>query len=349
MWEVVGQDKVVSFLQRCLETGTLAHAYLFVGPPHVGKMTLALNLAQALNCQADQPPCGGCASCQKIISANHADVQTIGLSQNGSAEEARPRAEIGIDQIRQMQHSASLPPFEGNYKIFIIEDAEFLSNEAANCLLKTLEEPVDRVVFILLTSNESLLPATVVSRCQHLELPPMSFTGAETALTGHWGIELERARLLARLSHGCLGWAIAAASDNNLLQQRETELERLLGITKANTEERFSYAAQLAAQFNQNRGAAYGILDLWLYYWRDLMLVKIGYSDIIVNVDRLSTLAEMARGYTLEQIEAFIKSVQSSKEQLMRNANPQLALEVLMLDMPRKERGGTGIPAARSS
>ncbi len=246
-----------------------------------------------------------------------------------------------------MQHSASLPPFEGNYKIFIIEDAGFLSNEAANCLLKTLEEPVGRVVFILLASNDNLLPATVVSRCQRLELLPMSFTKAEAALVSRWGVEPEQARLLARLSHGCLGWAITAASDNSLLQQRETEMERLSGIMQAGTEERFSHAAKLAGQFNQNRGSVYGILDLWLYYWRDLMLVKIGYNDIIINMDRLSTLAEMVRSYTLEQIEAFIKSIQAAREQLMQNANPQLALEVLMLDMPGKERGGTGSPAAR--
>jgi len=347
MWEVFGQDRVVSFLQRCLETGTLAHAFLLVGPAHVGKMTLALNLAQALNCQADSPPCGECASCQKIISANHADVRIIGLGQDGNEEKTRPRAEISIDQIREMQHSASLPPFEGNCKIFVIEGAELLSNEAANCLLKTLEEPVDRVVFILLTSNDNLLPATVVSRCQRLELLPMSFTEAEDALVSRWGVEPERARLLARLSHGCLGWAIIAASDNSLLQQRDTELERLSGVIQADTEERFSHAAKLAAQFNQNRGSVYGILDLWLYYWRDLMLVKIGYNDIIINVDRLSALAEMARGYTLEQIEAFIKSIQAAREQLTQNANPQLALEVLMLDMPGKEKGGTESPAAR--
>ncbi|MDD5081898.1 MAG: AAA family ATPase, partial [Dehalococcoidales bacterium] len=168
MWPVVGQARVVDLLKRSLERRAVAHAYLLVGPPHVGKMTLALTLAQALNCEATAPPCGQCSSCQKVVSAKHADVQVINLISSLEPGETKPQAEISIDQIRQMQHSASLPPFEGRCKVFIIEGAEHLSDEAANCLLKTLEEPVGRVVFILLTTSERLLPATVVSRCQRL-------------------------------------------------------------------------------------------------------------------------------------------------------------------------------------
>src|SRR3989338_6335560 len=103
VWQVVRQNRAVSLLQRSLETGSLAHAYLFIGKAHVGKMTLALNLAQALNCQAAEPPCGQCAACQKIASAKHADVQIIGLSRDRDSDEARPRAEISIEQIRRVQ------------------------------------------------------------------------------------------------------------------------------------------------------------------------------------------------------------------------------------------------------
>jgi len=310
-------------------------------------MTLALNLAQALNCQATEPPCGECASCQRIALANHADVQVIGLTQNENSTEAKLRAEIGIDQIRQMQHSASLPPFEGKYKIFIVEGAEFLSTEAANCLLKTLEEPIGKVVFILLTINDRLLPATVVSRCQRLELPPLAATEVEAALNSRWGVEPQKAKLLSRLSRGCLGWALSAAFDDSLLQQRAEKMDKLLDIIPADYEERFAYATQLAAQFTQDRGLVQKVLDLWLDYWRDLLLVKIGCRDIITNVDRLATLVEMAKGYRLAQIKAFINSIQVAGEQLRQNANPRLVLEVLMLDMPGKEGRSEGNLAMR--
>jgi len=312
-------------------------------------MTLALNLAQALNCEADKPPCGECPSCQKIASAKHADVQIVGLARNANSAEAKPQVEIGIDQIRQLQHSANLPPFEGKCKVFIIDGAEIMSNEAANCLLKTLEEPVDKIIFILLTANERLLPATVISRCQRLELPPLAATEIEAALNNRWGIEPPKARLLARLSHGCPGWAFSAATDDGLLQQRAERMDRLLDTVDADYEERFAYVAQLVAQFNQSRGVVYEILDLWLDYWRDLMLVKVGCNDDITNVDLEATLFKMARDYSLAQIKAFINSLQAAEEQLRQNANPRLVLEVLMLSIPGKERRSGENPTAQFS
>lgn len=332
MWQVIGQG-AVSQLQHSFEAGTLAHAYLLAGPPHVGKMTLALNLAQALNCEAAERPCLECASCRKIASGGHADVQVIGLIRNDDAVEAKL---IGIDQIKQVQHSASLPPFEGKCRVFIVDGAELLSMEAANCLLKTLEEPVDRVIFILLTVNDSLLLATVVSRCQRLELSPLPVNEVASALVSR-GIEAERARLLAGLSHGCTGWALLAAADDSLLRQRDEELVRLLDVINADGEERFTYAAQLAARFNRDRRLVYGVLDLWLDYWHDLMLVKVGYSEAITNVDLLTRLDAMARSYSLAQIRRVITSIQKAGEQLGQNASPRLVLEVLMLSIPRKE------------
>ncbi|HET6477901.1 MAG TPA: DNA polymerase III subunit delta' C-terminal domain-containing protein [Dehalococcoidales bacterium] len=333
MWQVVGQDKSVKILQRGLERGTLAHAYMLAGPPHVGKMTVALNLAQALNCESPKPPCGQCQTCQKVVSGNHADVQIIGLTQNGDAAGAKL---ISIDQVRDMQHSASLPPFEGKCKVFIIEGAELLSVEAANCLLKTLEEPTDKVVFLLLTTNEKLLPATVVSRCQRLELTPLPSPQMEEALQKRWGIEPQLAKLLSRLSKGCLGWAVTAASDDRILPERAERLEHLYEVIRADTEARFSYAAQLAAQFAQNKAAVQEILDLWRDWWRDLLLVKTGCSDYVAGTDQSNMLNYMAEHYTMEQIRCCLGSIMAAERQLRQNANPRLVLEVLMLDMPGK-------------
>ena len=335
MWQVVGQDRTLLLLQRSLEKGAIAHAYLFTGPPHVGKMTLALNLAQALNCEASEPPCGDCSSCQRIGSAKHADVQIIGLTSAGNTGEAKTRTEISINQIRQVQHQANLPPFEGKCKVFIIDGAEHLSIEAANCLLKTLEEPVGRVVFILLTANDSLLPATVISRCQRLELLPIATGEVETALSGCWGIEPQKAKLLARLCHGCFGWALSAALDDSLLEQRSERLDRLLDIIIGDYEERFTYAAELADQFSRRRGLVWEILDLWLDFWRDLLLVKVGFGEAITNVDLEAKLADLARDFSLVEIRAVISSLQAAGDELQQNANPRLVLEVLMLDMPR--------------
>jgi DNA polymerase-3 subunit delta' len=335
VWQIVGQSRAVSLLQRSLEQGAVSHAYLLVGPPHVGKMTLALDLARLVNCQGDEPPCGSCDACRKISSGNHADVQVIGLDSIGSSND-KPRIEIGIDQVREIQHSSNLPPFEGRHKVFIIDGAELMSTEAANCLLKTLEEPSAGVLFILLAANESVLPDTVVSRCQRLELRPLAISQVGVALGERWNVEPQKAELLARLSHGCLGWAISAAGDDSLLEQRRQRLDRLLDITSADYEERFDYASQLVALFSQGRSLVQEILDLWLDWWRDLLLVKLGCGDAITNVDRKDALVELAQGYSLAEIRAFISSIQAAAEQLRQNANPRLVLEVLMLSIPER-------------
>jgi len=336
VWSVIGQTRALSLLKRGLEAGSLAHAYLFVGPAHVGKMALAVNLAQALNCEAAESPCGECLSCQKVASGKHADVQTIGLSQANSAE-SKPRAEISIDEIRDLQHSANLPPFEGKCKVFIIDGAELLSTEAANCLLKTLEEPVGKVVFVLLTTNEQLLPATVVSRCQRVELLPLAAAEVESALKKNWGVEPQKARLLSRLSHGCLGWAVRAL-DDGLLSQRTERLGELVEIIHADYEGRFAGAAQLAAEFAENRELVQEKLALWLDWWRDLVLVKVGSADFITNVDQVATLTDMAKTYSLAQIRNAIENIRVASAQLRLNANPRLVLEVLMLNLPEVGR-----------
>jgi DNA polymerase-3 subunit delta' len=331
MWQIIGQTRAVSLLQHSLESSTLAHAYLLVGPAHIGKMTLAINLAQALNCAANEKPCLECNSCKKIAAGKHADVRVIGLTRNEDESEAKL---IKIEQVQEMQHSASLPPFEGKQKVFIIERAELLSIEAANCLLKTLEEPVARMTFILLTDNEKSLPGTVVSRCQRLELPPLSIADETRALEERYNVEPERARLFAGLSHGCPGWALTAVNDDGLLQKHKEEIDRLFGILRADNEERFAFVAQLAARFSQNRGAVYDTLELWLDFWRDLLLVKLDCDEMMTNINRKDEITEIAGGYRLSEIRKYIESIRAAGVQLRQNVNPRLALEVLMLDIP---------------
>ena len=160
------------------------------------------------------------------------------------------------------------------------------------------------IIFILLTNNDQLLPATVVSRCQRLELLPLATSEVEAALNSRGNIEPDKARLLARLSHGCLGWALLSATDDSLLELRAERIDSLLNIIKSDYEERFVYAAQLAVQFGQSRGLVQEVLDLWLDFWRDLLLIKVGRSDTITNIDQLATLVDMAKNCSLAQVRA---------------------------------------------
>lgn len=328
MWQVVGHEKAVALLDRNLRNGKLAHAYLFVGPPHVGKMRLAIELAKALNCEGEHRPCGQCSQCTRIEGTKHADVHVIGID---------GRTEISIDQMKEMQHTAHLSPFEGRHRVFIIDGAERLSHEATNCLLKTLEEPPSYVQLILLTSNERLLLDTVLSRCQRVELRRLPVATVRGALTERRGLDEEKAMMLARLCGGCLGWAFSVADDEQVLNERSERLASLVNLHRAGRAERLSYAAGLATQFARNRESVREVLALWVGWWRDLLLTGEGCIDCIGNVDRREQLEEEALHYSLKGTKAFLEGLRQALAQLEQNANPRLVLEVLMLNMPTRK------------
>ena len=327
MWQVIGQDKILSLLDYSLKNNAIAHAYLIVGPRHVGKGTLASNLAQALNCDGPELPCGQCRSCQRILEGKHADITPIGLDS---------KTEIGIDDIRGLQRIANLPPYEGKYKVFIIDDAEYLSTEAANSLLKILEEPPQSVVWLLLVAEEEHLLPTIISRCQRLELKPVPSEQVQEALVNSYGIETNRAKLLAQLCRGRLGWALSALANDDILEQRSQRIDRLVSLLTASLDQRFAYAQELASQFSQNRRTGAEIIKIWLDWWRDLMLIKGGCREAIINIDYKAILEEQARGLSLSEIKAFLTSLCLLQDEISKNVNPRLVFEWLMLNLPRK-------------
>lgn len=337
MWQTIGQHKTLKLLEHSIKNNELAHAYLIAGPPHVGKMTLALELAQAVNCEGDQPPCKECQPCHKIANRKHADVIIINDTES-SPSDSKTNLEIGIDEIKALQHSASLPPYEGKYKVFIINGAENLSHDAANRLLKTLEEPPPHVVIILITSNDLLVLPTITSRCQRLELSPLPRDQIAKLLTSSYMVDDQKARLLASLSQGCPGWAINAVLDNVLLTQRVQFIADMLTLLEATWNERLSYAAKLG----DNKRLAEEILKSWLSCWRDIMLIKYNCKETVTNSDYLGAFDELCQKLTSKEMENFVDSLNRSLGYITTNANPRLVLEVVLLNMPklRKNSGG---------
>ena len=333
MWPVVGHESALARLKRSLETGNLGHAYLISGPTHVGKMTVALTLAQALNCRSSDSPCGTCSQCLRIMALSHPDVQVVTLG-SAVSEEDRSHSEIGIDQIRNdIQHWASLPPFEGGYRVFIIGEAELLSAEAANCMLKTLEEPQEKVVFILLASEPKRLPETVISRCQRLDLKPVAVEKIAASLVQR-GMPPEKAALISRMSCGRPGWAFSAADDQTVLDFRADRIEQLIDVIESDLDSRFVYTGELSARFTQKKAEVRETLEAWLGVWRDLLLLKAGLPGDLTNMDYSSRLQSISGGFNITQIRDAIGAITLVQKQLRQNANPRLALEVLMLDLP---------------
>jgi len=336
-WGLVGHRDAVVQLSRALATGRLAHAYLFTGPKGVGKGALALALARAVNCAADDPPCGECASCRRIGAGKHADVHIVGMDMKGG----KARTEISIEQVEEMQRLAALRPFEGRSRVFIVDGAERMSAEAANRLLKTLEEPPPQVLLVLLTANERELLPTLLSRCQPIRLRALAEADVRAALQER-GMADEEARRVARLAQGRIGWALAVAADGALLQKREERLDQVAGQAQADREQRFAFAVELGTLFSRNREEARAVLELWQEWWRDLLLWKTGMGEWVTNLDRRATGEAQAAQLGLGEIVATLRRLDATAVALEANVTPRLALDVLALSMPHVEAVTSG-------
>ena len=324
MWRVVGHTGAVRLLDHAIESDRLAHAYLVTGPPHVGKTTLAQDLAAAVNCEGTSPPCGECPQCLHVWGSRHANLQILGVA------EEEGRKSIGIDAIRDAAHQAHLNPFEGRSRVIIIEGAEHLSDEAANALLKLLEEPPPHLLLLLLTASPDLILPTIHSRCQRIDLHPLPMEQVAEALMTKWEVPEEEARDLAKLSNGCIGWATEAWQDASILETRDRRLERLTDTVAAGLEERFAYAAELAGLLPQQRTAMHETLDLWAEWWRDLLVTK-------ATTEEDDDTASPGDGPTKGALLAAVREILRTQELLDMNINPRLALEALMLFLPRVE------------
>jgi DNA polymerase-3 subunit delta' len=240
---------------------------------------------------------------------------------------------ITIDAIRELEHTVNLNPFEGSRTVIIIDGAGTMTIDASNALLKTLEEPPPGVLFLLLTDDEEVLLPTIRSRCQTLQLLPMSRRQMIDFLTQQRSLSDEDADRLYRLSRGCLGWALAALEDPQILDQRRADLERMRETIGAGLDTRFNYANEVASLFGSNRPAARELLALWLRWWRDLLLIKEGAEEYLHNADLSVELRAHAETLTVPQIAAFIRRLQDTMAALDANASPRLALETLMLHL----------------
>jgi DNA polymerase-3 subunit delta' len=317
-WGIAGHEWAVALLDRSLAQGSVAHAYLFSGPPGIGKYTLARAFAQALNC-LEPPRCGQCRACRLIARDSHPDVRTL----------ARPsdKKNLGIDEIKALREEVALKPLEARHKVYLLREAEDLSEPAANALLKTLEEPPPSVVLVLTAADASLLLPTVVSRCQHLHLRPLPFQAVAAHLQAAAGLGAPEAERLADLAAGRIGWALRAAADPAVLAARDQHLAQLGAALGGSTLERLRLGATLAETWSSGPDAVRETLATWRAWWRGRLLAGLGAPAPADDGPAFAGDAETCR--------RALDRVQQTLADLDANVHPRLALEALLLALPR--------------
>ena len=332
MFNVLGHEAAVKAFESATQGGRLHHAYFLAGPPHVGKLTLATQIAQAMNCLSpDDAPCGECEACTRIANGSHTDVHVLAIDPEATEG---PKDSIGIKAVRELIAAAHLRPYEGRTRVFIFDQAEQMTNDAANALLKVLEEPPPDVLLLLLSADADRVLPTIKSRCQLIKLHPLPIERV-TEILHEQGVAGDQADSIARLSRGCIGWAMDASHDPALLAGVHQGIERISGVIEDTLESRFSYAEALARRFQRDRSEGREELYLWLRWFRDILLVQQGREASIVNISWSDTLRRQANAFTPADAVCWLHLITESIEFLERNANARLALDVLMLEAPR--------------
>lgn len=328
-WNIVGHEHTIHMLRRILAAQQVRHAYLLAGPPRIGKSLLARRFAQTLLCTggpdpgaAPQEPCNQCLSCRKVLHGNHPDVHII--------SKAPDKQYILIEQVRELQSDAARRTMEGRRNIFIIEDAQDMNAQAANCLLKTLEEPEQDVVLLLTVPDAGQLLPTIVSRVQKIPMQLLTASQIRSALIEQWEIEAQEAELIAALAAGRLGWAVEAVEDEDLLAERRAQLELITKLPTINKVQRFDFVQKLGTDNEK----IHTFLEIWLLWWRDIVLTANGCLDLTVNVDMRQLLKAQAAKIGTGEAERMVRAILQTQESLEQNVNARVALEVLMLDTP---------------
>jgi DNA polymerase-3 subunit delta' len=324
-WNLLGHEWAVSLLKEHVAHNRLRHAYLVAGPPGIGRRTLALHLAQALNCPqpvAPGEPCGACLTCQQIERMQYPDLTVTQAEQRGGT--------LRVDQVRELQHSLSLAPYSGLYRVALLLHFEEARASAQNALLKTLEEPAPQVVLALTAeSPEALLP-TIVSRCEVLRLRPLKVDLVSAGLQERWGVPAEQAVLLAHISGGRPGYALRLYQQPELLEQRQAWLEALQQMLGASRVQKFAFADSIY----KDKDSARLLLLTWLTFWRDVLLRASGAAAPLTNPDWSSAIEAAAGRYGLQAAHGAAAAVERTLGCLEGNVNTRLALEVLLLDLP---------------
>ena len=321
---IIGHEWAVETLKRGLASNTISHAYLFTGLPGVGKTSLAKVLAKMLLCQAEEDPrpCDTCRACQMVDRGQHPDLHMIASERVGDS--------LKIDQIRDVQHQLSLTPMEGAWRVAILRRFQEATPSAANALLKTLEEPPGHVVMIVLATDADQLLSTIVSRCQHIHLNPLAKDVIKQALIKRWQVDPQQAELLAHLAGGRLGWAVTALNDKSRLEMRAQRLEDLQHLIHASATELLQFIEKVA----RDPVATQETIDLWISWWRDVLLLASGSGESLSNVDYEDRIGQHARQFGIQRSAAMLQSLRKANQHLKRNANTRLTLEVLVLDLP---------------
>lgn len=319
--EIVGHEQIKEHMQAAIRDKKPFHAYLFQGEEGVGKEALARTFAAGLQCQSESTdkPCKECVSCRQMESGNQPDVIWV----------TREKASLGVDEIReQLCNTMDIKPFSSPYKIYLVPEAEKMTEAAQNALLKTIEEPPEYGIVILMTSNISALLPTIQSRCLTVEFRPLSTAVVESFVKEHCQVPDYKARASAAFAQGNLGKAMRYAKSEDFIERKDHIISLLRHVEQMDLSEMLAVIKDLGTRKDEVRD----YIDLMVLWYRDVLLFK-ATKDInqLLFQDEASYISREASHRSYEKIEEILQAFEKAKVRLRANVNFDITMELMLL------------------
>ncbi|WP_370748864.1 ATP-binding protein [Eubacterium sp.] len=345
---ILGQNHIIKHFENAIKMGKISHAYIINGEAGSGKMKLAVHFAKALQCEANNPDesdgnmqfdfgegtgekkkitgvaCGQCKSCHQTDSENQPDIKYVTHEKSG----------IGVDEIRdQINNDIDIKPYSSRYKIYIVPDSEKMTVQAQNALLKTIEEPPEYAIIILLTTNADMFLQTILSRCVLLNIRPVKEETIRNQLMSEYGIGNYEANVAAVFANGNPGKAIKLATSEDFKELKQQVVGTLLSLEKGGMDI-ITQRVKEAGSFKNQIDDYFGLMQTW---FRDVLLYKAtGDTEKLIFQDDYHEIVEMSEKISYFHINIILKSIDRAWNRIKSNVNFDITMEVLFLSM--KER-----------
>lgn len=321
--EILGHEQIKEHFQKAIESHKVSHAYILTGEAGMGRKSLANAFALTLLCEKGKSePCMECHACKQVLSGNHPDLIYV--------THEKP-ASIGVDDIReQINDTVAVRPYSSYYKVYIVDEAEKMTQQAQNALLKTIEEPPSYAIIILLTTNQEAFLPTILSRCVQLKLKPLKDFVVKSYLTESMKIPEADADVYAAFARGNLGKAITIASSEDFKEMHQEILNLLKHIKEMDISELIDYIQKL----KDDHMDIYECLDFMQMWYRDVLLYKVTKDiNLLIFKDEYRTINEISKNSGYDGMERILEAIDKARVRLEANVNTELVLELMLLVM----------------
>lgn len=321
--DIIGNDMIKDHFKKAIENNKISHAYILTGEAGTGRKSIANAFSMALLCEkGGKEPCMVCHSCKQVLSGNHPDLIYV--------KHEKPNS-IGVDDIReQINDTIMIRPYSSYYKIYIVDEAEKMTVQAQNALLKTIEEPPSYAVIILITTNQEAFLPTILSRCVQLKLKPLKDFTVKSYLVEHLGVAEKEAEICAAFARGNLGKAIHLASSDAFKELYYKIMALVKNVDSMDIVDLMDRIREMK-ELNFDIGEVLDMLQLW---YRDVLMFKVTKDmNLLIFKDEYKTINGMGQNVGYDGLEKILAGIETCRTRLNANVNMELAMELLLLTM----------------